>query len=317
MNNRAKIFLNLSTLLVLAQPLGAHQQSDSAPLPPLPRVEIVRHDAITESGAPVAYSTPLVCVALQIYAGIVPASFLDTRGHSTYSIIFQDKSESSPCKAHHIDSRLGLIFLQSEAPADLPQESAPLADCSHLKREDACYLLVNGAIDAQVLAEKIPASHIGTIASLDGVHFPIPLLLVNFQGADTVPELGSPCYTAKGELMGLAMGITANHQALLLPANAIAASLANPQQVRAQLGCTLDPNNPIPEIKRLTKNGLMANAGILPGDIISKIDATPITTYQDFLYHTFFLDASQPANIHVIRGTQVLELLIRATVPAL
>ena len=118
----------------------------------------------------------------------------------------------------------------------------------------------------------------------------------------------------------LALGVMAAETPVTVPAAAVPAPVGDtPRGPRVWLGVILEDGasfdgKPQPKIARVIPGSTAEKLGLLPGDQVLQLGATPLTSVDSFRAASSALKVGETLTVKIVRGTQNLDL--KATVEA-
>jgi S1-C subfamily serine protease len=141
----------------------------------------------------------------------------------------------------------------------------------------------------------------------------------------TTAELapGTPLFTVAGEVFAVAVGGSNPSAVLVAPAIArLRERIAAGQARRGALGLTFQPiegelakvyTSPGVLVADVAQHGPADDAGVLPGDLITAIGETPVSSIDEIQPVIAQLELEAPVVVHVVRGRQSLDIEVVAT----
>jgi S1-C subfamily serine protease len=186
--------------------------------------------------------------------------------------------------------------------------------------------------DAAPWAAEPPAPGMLTVAVAHaGGHVAVaPVFVTAAPDADrrirtTTAQLapGTPLFTVAGEVFAVAVGGNDSSAVLVAPAVArLRDRIAAGQARRGALGLTFQPiegglskiyPSPGVLVADVAQHGPADDAGVLPGDLITAIGDTPVTSIEEIQPVIASLELETPVTVQVLRGRQPIEIEVIAT----
>ncbi len=240
-----------------------------------------------------AYSTLAAPIGDGKMAALIPHRICKESG-----ITYRAGDKNAPLIEMLAQERLtGLSIFKIPAALSVNMSGAPPA--FYLKQGDrVCFANDKG--------QPTYGIYIGMEHAIGDISFPLRLARVQFPGL-APPAIGQPCYDDRNRLVGLVLGVSRKGICHLLPARAISFLAKNPKAKRVRLGCMIAKNSCTPVIEGIINGGPLARGGIQTGDILIRLNNTPIKTYADMLDATYYMTGEEPLSVKVIRGIQTIE----------
>ncbi len=251
---------------------------------------------VPQSASQPGYSTLAAPIGNGMMAALIPYKIFKNGGVSYH---LGDKN-SPPLTLCAQERLTGLTIFK--LPPGMPKQTAQtaqLAPPNTLKQG-------NKLTFANNKQEPTHGLYIGMEHALGEISFPLRLIRAHFPNL-ALPAIGQPCYDDKGRLVGIVLGVSRKGTCHLLPARAIDFLAKNPDAKRVRIGCLMDVNSCTPVIEGIINSGPLARCGVQTGDILIRINDTPIRHYGDMLDATYYMTGKQPLSLKVIRGTQMID----------
>ncbi len=248
---------------------------------------------IPQSAAQSGYSTLVAPIGNGMMAALIPHKIFK-KGGVNYHL--GDKN-SPPLQLRAQERLTGLTIFK--APPGMAAPTAQLAPPASLSQGDKITFVNNKK-------EPTHGLYVGMEHGLGEISFPLRLIRAQFPGL-ALPAIGQPCYDDKERLIGIVLGVSRKGTCHLLPARAIDFLAKNPDAKRVRLGCLMDINSCTPVIEGIINSGPLARCGVQTGDILIRINDSPIRHYGDMLDATYYMTGKQPLSLKVIRGTQIID----------
>jgi len=201
-----------------------------------------------------------------------------------------------------------LQFLQMENETSLPLVAWLPGVNSH----------ANAHLIAKTLTGPVPCRAMGWTKQVNGKVLPLALLKVAFDRE--VPLPGTPLVTNGGGIVAIIFQASDTGKiAYAIPAEAVHRVQRDICEgrpfVRGWLGLCLRAENKIPQIVRVLPDSPAAQAGTLPGDVLTSIGDRKISDYADAANAFFYLIPDAPVQVKLLRGTVSLEFTMTPSKP--
>lgn len=172
---------------------------------------------------------------------------------------------------------------------------------------------VNSSLVAMTPTGPVACRASGWVKQVGGKVLPFALLRVGFD--KSVPAAGTALQDQAGRVVGIVFqNAGSGNTAYVIPCEAVRRvqrDVANGGLLkRGWLGLALLAETQAPRIVRVLEDSPAAEAGILPGDLLTQIGARSITDYADVANAFFYLIPGQAVKVKLLRGGKTVEFTL-------